>query len=248
METRNIMKVSLLAVLLAIGMVCGETILIDFGNATSWRGVNVSSPDVNGNYWNSVWSGAYYPGLKNTAGTVTSVNFGFSSAGGTDSYNGPCGAVLGEPPTAAEIASCDIDAAALGILGVKEAAMDYYTNSTFEIQGLDPTKTYNLTFFGSHRWGGVTTVYSVYSDNTYSNMIASANLNVRDAASGWLHNRDTTVTLSGLSPQMYNILYVKFAGIDQTEGYLNALQIEEVPEPATLLLLAAGGLLARKRR
>jgi hypothetical protein len=253
MKTRNTLTVVVLAVLLAFGLASvapayGATILVDFGNAISWRGVSTPSPDVNGNYWNSVWSGAYYPGLKDTSGNTTAVNFGFSSAGGTDSYNGPAGVVLGTPPTAAEIAATDIDAAALGNLGVKEAAMDYYTNSTFEIQGLDPAKKYNLTFFGSHKFGGVTTVYSVYTDNTFSTLVNSVNLDVTNGAMPWLHNRDTVATLSNLSPQMFNILYVKFEGINQTEGYLNALQIQEVPEPATLALLLAGGLLARKRR
>jgi hypothetical protein len=252
MKTQKVLTASVLAVVFVLGVIVpaygGETILIDFGNAISWRGVSTPNPDINGNYWNSVWSGAYYTSLIDINGNATSVNFGFSSAGGTDSYNGPAGVVLGTPPTPAEIAAADIDAAALGNLGVKEAAMDFYTNSTFEIQGLNPTKTYNLTFFGSHKWGGVTTVYSVYTDNTYSTLVDSASLDVVDSASLWLHNRDQVVTINGLSPQMFNILYVKFEGINQTEGYLNCLQIQEIPEPATLALLLAGGLFVRNRR
>ena len=45
----------------------GETILVDFGNDLSYRGASTPSPDGNGNYWNSVWSGAYYPGLTDKA-------------------------------------------------------------------------------------------------------------------------------------------------------------------------------------
>jgi len=246
------MNIVVLAVLLAFALnaaapAYSATVLIDMGNAISWRGVNTPSPDGNGNYWNSVWSGAYYPDLIDTNGNATAIDFGFSTAGGTDSYNGPAG-VTSNPPTPAEIAATDIDAAALGNLGVKEAAMDYYTNSTFEIQGLDPTKTYNLTFFGSHKFGGITTVYSVYTDNTYTTLVDSVSLDVTDAAMPWLHNRDTVATITGLSPQTFNILYVKFNGINDTEGYLNCMQIVEVPEPATLALLLAGGLLARNRR
>lgn len=246
------MTVWIVAALLALGLnlvvpAFGTTVLVDFGNGISWRGVNAPGPDANGNYWNSVWSGAYYPGLVDIAGSATSINFGFSSAGGTDSYNGPAG-VTSNPPTPAEIAATDIDAAALGNLGVKEAAMDFYTNSTFEIQGLDPTKKYNLTFYGSHKFGGVTTVYSVFTDGSYTTLVDSVNLDVTNAAMPWLHNRDTVATLSGLSPQTANILYVKFEGIEGSEGYLNCFQITEVPEPATLLLLVAGGLLARRRQ
>jgi len=248
---KTMMKVSVLAVLLAFGLnlaapVYGATILVDFGSNTSWRGVTTPSPDINGNYWNSVDSFAYFPDMVDINGNATTVDFGFATPGGTDSYNGPAG-VTSNPVTAAEIAATDIDAAALGNLGVNEAAMDFYTNSTFEIQGLDPTKTYNLTFYGSHKWGGVTTVYSVYTDNTYTTLVDSVTLDVVDAASLWLHNRDTVVTLTGLAPQTSNILYVQFAGINSTEGYLNAMQIVEVPEPATLALLLAGGFFIRKR-
>lgn len=135
---------SVLALLLALGLnmapVYGQTVLIDFGNASSWRGVPTPSPDTNGHYWNSVWSGAFYPELKDIDGNATTIDFGFAinGAGGTDSYNGPAG-VTSNPVTAAQIAATDIDAAALGNLGIKEAAMDFYTSSTFEIQGLDPT-------------------------------------------------------------------------------------------------------------
>ena len=230
-----------------VAPVYGGDILVDFGSTVSWRGIDAPSPDGNGNYWNSVDSFAYFPDLVDTAGNATAVDFGFAAPGGTDSYNGPAG-VTSSPVTAAEIAATDIDAVALGNLGVNEAAMDFYTNSTFEIQGLDSTKTYDLTFYGSHKWGGLTTVYEVYTDNTYTTLVDSASLDVMDATSNWLHNRDTVVTISGLAPQTSDILYVKFAGINATEGYLNAMQITEVPEPATMALLLVGGLLARKRR
>lgn len=35
-----------------------QTVLIDLGNDQGYRSVDVPNPDVNGNYWNSVWSGA----------------------------------------------------------------------------------------------------------------------------------------------------------------------------------------------
>lgn len=211
----------------------GATILIDFGNASSWRGVTTPAPDVNGNYWNSVWSGAFYPDLIDIDGNATTVDFGFAlgGAGGTDSYNGPAG-VTSNPVTPAQIAATDIDAVALGNLGVKQAAMDFYTTSRFEIQGLDPAKTYNLTFFGSHKYSpDMTTVYSVYTDNTFSAVVDSASLDVVAAPDGAAgadqHNRDTVATISDIGPQDGDILYVKFIGIDGHDGYLNCMQIEE---------------------
>jgi hypothetical protein len=227
----------------------GQIILVDLGNSQSFRGLSVSNPDSNGNYWNSVWSGAYYPDIQDITGTPTSIDFGFSSAIGTDSYNGPAGPTdVG--PLIGNLANTDIDAVALGNLGgALEGAFDYYVSSRFEIQGLDPSKQYNLTFYGSHKFSAEsTTVYSVYTDNTYSTLVDSTSLQIQDPISPWLHNRDTVATISNLSPQAGDILYVSFAGLTGGEGYLNAFQIEVVPEPGTALLLIAGfGWVCTKR-
>jgi hypothetical protein len=235
------MKVSLCwkrlaSVVTAIVMVVGltvpagaQTILIDIGSDASYRGASVPNPDGNGNYWNSVWSGAFYQDIVDIGGNATPVDFGFSSATGTDYYNGPSGDI--QDPTATVY-----DAAALGNLGVDEAVYDYYVTSRFEIQQLDPTKTYNLTFYGSHKFNSdPTTVYSVYTDNTYTALVDSASLDVHQPGSPWLHNQDTNATISNLSPQASNILYVDFIGSSGGDGYLNVLQIEEVPGPSPLL-------------
>lgn len=240
MTMRSMMIVSVLAVLCAAGVnvvpAQGQTILIDFGNASSWRGVTTPNPDGSGHYWTSVWSGAFYENLPDIDGNATTVNFGFSFAGGTDSYNGPAG-VTSAPVTQAMIDAADIDAAALGSLGVNQAAMDFYTSSSFEIQGLDPAKTYNVTFFGSHKYNDNdnTTVYTVYTDSTYAAVVDSVSLLVGQDA---MHNRDTVATIRDIEPQTDNILYVRFAGENGGLGYLNCLRIEEAlpvkarsPEP-----------------
>lgn len=222
-----------------------EYILIDFGNNSSFRGTNVVSPDANGNYWNSVWSGAFYSGLTNTAGSASTVNFGFTTAGGTDYFNGPSGAT--QDPSATSY-----DSLSLGMLGVDEAVYDWYANSTFQLQNLNPAYTYNLTFFGSRKYVGATnttTRYTVYTDNTFSTALTFVDLAVGDG--GAEHNSNTVVTLSGLSPQSGNILYVGFTGNNGGNGYLNAMQIEIVPEPAAVTLLMAGGAvmtLLRRRK
>ena len=75
-----------------------------------------------------------------------------------------------------------IDAAALGDLGVKEAAFDFYTNGNMSIDNLDPSKKYTLTFFGSHQYNGGsdinlnTTNYTAYTDNTFTTSVASTSL------------------------------------------------------------------------
>jgi hypothetical protein len=226
----------------------GQTVLIDFGNDNSFRGVSVPAPDQNGNYWNSLLPGLFYTDLVDITNAATTIDFGFSTPVGTDSFNGPAGVTSFPDPTPAEIAATDIDETALGLLGVKTAAIDFAASpggpdnrTRFEIQQLDPTKLYNLTLFGSHKFSDAdTTTYTVYSDNTYTTVVGSASLNVQTPGMPWLHNRDTVAQINGLAPQASNILYVEFVGTNNNLGYLNSLQITAVPEPASLLLVLGG--------
>jgi hypothetical protein len=219
-----------------------QTILLDLGNDQSFRGASVTNPDVTGNYWNSVWAGAFYPNILDIDGNATAVDFGFSLDGGNDSFNGPAGVTDpngdGDDSDGPGPAGSVYNAAALGNLGVDAAVYDYYVSSRFEIQQLDPTKRYNITFFGSHKFNGNDiTRYTIYTDGSFSTPVASADLFI---GTGNDHNQDTVVTINGLAPQTANILYVGFSGAGGGPGYLNALQITAVPEPSTLFLLAGG--------
>ena len=207
------------SLVIAIAMGCGlgvsadaATVLVDFGNNSSFRGVSVVNPDANGNYWNSLFPGVFNTNLIDIDNNATAIDLGFETPVGTDSFNGPAGATS-LPPIAAEVAATDIDAAALGNLGIKEAAFDFAASpgaadnrTRFQIQQLDPAMTYTLTFFGSHKFStDDATVYSVYTDDTYSTLVASTSLNVQQPGSPNLHNRDTVATISGLSPQASSI-------------------------------------------
>jgi hypothetical protein len=233
-------------------------VLVDVGNSSTFRGLPVSSPDANGNTWNSVWSGAFYGDLLDTTGTASGISFGFVTAPGADSFNGPAGAT-DSGTLASDVLNTDIDAAALGVLGgALEGAFDYYVDSVISIQGLDSSLSYTLDLFGSHKFNtDDTTVYTLYSadptdaDNTGgAPVLDSASLEVFLPGSPWLHNRDTvaTMTISGQTG-----FYLGFTGAGGDSGYLNALSITVVPEPGSLGLWAAGVLamgvfLTRRRR
>ncbi len=202
-----------------------NTVLLDFGNNQSYRGANTPSPDVRGNFWNSVWAGAFNGPLTNAAGGVTTMGLAFHAAAGTDYYNGPSGAT--QNPSA-----CVIDTDALGDLGINEAVYDYYVNSTFQIQGLDPMKVYSLTFFGSHKYSDSDyTTYSVCSDASYSKVVTSISLYVQSPGNPGAHNSNKVATISGISPQNNGIIYIKFQGTNSNPsvgGYLNCMQIVEL--------------------
>ena len=201
-----------------------QNVLIDLGNDLSYRGASVSNPDPNGNYWNSVWGGAFYPNLLDTSGVATSIDFGFTTIVGNDSYNGPAGVTPSNGPQ-----NSVYNAAALGNLGVDEAVYDYYVNSTFQLQSLDPGATYDLTFFGSHKYNNDdTTRYTIYTDATFSTAISSVDLFV---GTGPNHNQANTATLAGVSPQADGSFYVGFEGANGGNGYLNALQLAPASPP-----------------
>lgn len=239
------MKKLLLAAVLAsaaLTIAGAQTILIDFGNNSSYRGYSQSGPDSNGNYWTSVWSGAYYPNLVDITGAPTSVGFGFASggAGGTDSFNGPAGATT-DPATALEVSNVAINSAALGVLGgSKAAAFDFYTNSKFVINALTANQSYEIRLFGSHKYNANnTTRYTLYTDNTFATPITSQTLVV---GVGSAHNESNLAIFSNVAPQGTSI-YIGFEGDGGTgSGYLNALAIVAVPEPSTWALLGIGVL------
>jgi hypothetical protein len=221
-----------------------ELVLIDFGDSASYRGYSAASPDSNGNYWNSIDSTKYWSNLTNSAGTATTINFGFGTAGGTDSYNGPAGAtaITGPGNASTSYTNAVIDAAALGVFGNQAAAFDYYTSSTFTIQGLNPAKTYNLTFFGSHKYStDDATVYTVYTSNDYLTAVTSASLNVQTPGASWRHNSNTVVTISNVSPQYAGSIWIGFKGSAGSSGYINAMSIEVVPTCTLTVNSGTGG-------
>ena len=196
--------------------VLSQTLLVDFGTDATYRGASVSSPDGNGNYWNEV---GYSPAtdMVGKDNSATAIDLVMTSGFGNDSYNGPAGTTFN--PSASVF-----NAAALGDLGVDEAVYDYFTDVvTFELRDLDPAKLYNLTFYGSHKYNTANvTTYSVTDSG--GTPISSVNLTI---GVNNAHNQDAVVSISNVSPDGSNRIYVKFSGSNGTDGgYLNAMKIE----------------------
>jgi hypothetical protein len=225
-----------------------QTALIKMGDNQTLNGTNAPSPDVNGHYWNSVDSTQFFPGLTNMDGTVGgwAVAFGFETnkVGDTDANNGPAGPVPPGTP-----ANCVIDANALGNLGIKQSVYNYYINSEFELQNLYPSRTYTLTFFGSHSQSPSDyTIYSIFTNSAYSALETAVAQYAQYPANPSVANSNLVVSATVLPPAN-GILYVQFLGTNTVGGgigtngaggYLNCMQVTQgpstnAPPPATPL-------------
>ena len=217
-------------------IVSAQSVLIDFGTDNTFRGLSTVNPDGNGNYWNNVDNSNFWANLVDTSNTPTTIDLGFDATfgiAGSDSYNGPAG-----PTDAGDIfpftlqqwidINTDIDQVALGNIGGSlNAVADYFVDGHIQVQQLDPTKVYDISFYGSHKFNADNiTRYSIYSDSAFSQLVAEVDLEVGvDAA----HNRDTLATLTNIPgpSNSNNIFYIKWTGASGGSGYLNALEITE---------------------
>ena len=201
--------------------------LIAMGNLNSYRGTNVPSPDPLGHYWNAVDSGHSFPTLTNINGQATSLALGFDNSNGNDSYNGPAGLTFNPNDVV-------VNNAALGDLGYNYGVYHYYTTSGFEIQGLNPSQQYNLTFFGSHAYStDNSTVYSLYTDSSYSTATMSASATVQITGNPGQWNTNQVASLSNVAPQANGTFYIGFAGAQGDLGYLNAMEIQATTNVST---------------
>jgi hypothetical protein len=209
------------------------SVLIDFGRHDG--GVNgeiTISPDANGNYWNNMGSSsdAQPQGLSVTnIVTVDDIPTTIGLTALTDTWraNGILNGGLISP-----------DYALLGDFAVGTVTEDYFyvqdfgsgATATLRLNGLDPSRTYNLSMFATRDTSTVRiTEYAV----TDVNGLHSVNLQVSGPGSGTsAHpnaNDDSVVSLNGLVPNASGQLDLVVTEITGGYAYLGALEI--IPAP-----------------
>jgi hypothetical protein len=199
-----------------------KMVLIDFGNTNTTGGFNTTSPDTFGHYWNTV--DFAYTILTNAAGQLTTLAYGSDFITGFDSYNGPASDTNGFTTNPA---NSDVSPGALGCLSIDTAVADYIVTSAFQIQGMNPSKKYAVSFFGSLKYpDSELTTYSLCTAG-YSTILTSVTLNV---GSGPINNTNQLAVLNGVSPQSDGVMYIKFQGTNSggatpIQGILNDMSI-----------------------
>jgi hypothetical protein len=242
-----------------------NSILIDFGNNSSYRSTNVVNPGVSNAYWNSLDYGSAatprsYNNLVYSNSDASTIDITFSNVppatgwGSGDSYNGPAG-------TSLDFNTSDVNGNVLGVLGQKAAVFDYYIFGKFILQELDSNTYYGLTFFGSHKYNNASgaddniTVYRVFTNNWGATAYVAAWSNSLTVGVNANNNRDQVAVITNVTPEANNTLRIGFKGAKSNFGYLNCMKIDVfmIPEPAGVLALlvvgwCAGRVLARRTR
>lgn len=238
----------LLPLLALVGLAAhssAQLVLIDFGDDSTFRGV--TSP---GN-WNSMAFG-FSANLIDSDGNATTIDWAPDGFGGTDSFNSIVGAT-DNPPTAGQISAAQSAlGGSLGALALGEAAIDFYQSDNgtsgvgrFQIQQVTAGELYNLTFYGTKQFvgaGNEQTRYSIFDDSLYSNLLASGVLTT--GTTDGTGNPNSVLTLENLvgPSNPNNIFYIQWEGVnDSTQGFINSMSIEVVPEPSTYALLGMAG-------
>jgi len=209
------------ALLLVVGLsgsAAASTINIDFGNV-EYSGI-AAAPDT-GTKWNSFAYGALTNApLSDSSNTPTSVTLTKPSS---SDYNNAGG---GSGPAD--------DALMRDYLWVKNEA------STITLGGLTPEATYDLYIYGL----GDQTDQSILVTLDAANGGAAGN--TTGPARSPLNEGENWIKLTPNADSSGNILFT-WQNRDNEHGGLNGLQLI-VPEPATMTMLALGGLAALRRR
>lgn len=220
-----------------------QTILIDFGsdNAANGSFLSISNssngPDSNGNYWNNLFV---------NGSTLNNMVF---------SDNSPSGISMAAPGTLVGAAgggwgigngTVNLSSPNLNIFTAYTDGIYQFTaggSNTLTFSGLNPSKTYNFSIFGSRADAGANRVtrYTVAGSGGSSfQTLTTSGPNI--GGSGINFNNSQTANFSGIQPNGSNEITVTMSVESGAAWHLNALQLTVVPEPETNALLLAAAI------
>lgn len=228
-------------VLVLVPSVVRADLFIDFGTLSARH--SVGAADANGNWWNYV-TGASDVIADMVNDDDTSSGYSLTMGAGWVGMNGLGGA------TDWGILSGDVDPALNnGDFGFHQVVADGAfispnTSATITLGGLNDALTYDFVFYGARSATGPLRI-TTYAVGASSDTLVTSGPGIGDGGTvNW--NTSNTASLSGISPSGGSIVLT--VSNNGQFGYLNAMQITAVPEPASLSLLLLAGLSLRALR
>ena len=234
-------------------IVAGDQVLIDFGKTGQETGGNFNN--VNESAQTPVGTSERFTAsdttplagnlIRNSDGAATGVDLFFTEDSDPDSDTG-IGIGGADNPAAATFSGYPVSASRDTLFLAEDFA-------EFEIRDLDPSLTYNLQFFGSvpSSFERDPTFYDVDTDGN-GTLDATDSFDPAEA----LENGEAGVnfaTFLDITPTAGGV--ITFRMREDTNslssgnvGHLNVLELNAIPEPASLALLGLGGLMLLPRR
>lgn len=210
-----------------------QTLLVDFGN-NGTNGSQTPSPS-GGNYWNNSFNGGYtVTNMVTTSNGTTTIDLTYTTAVATNT----AALSVGAAPSPFNITTAYEDA-------IFTTGTTAGTGITVRFSQLDLSKTYKFTLFGSRSAADSrTTNFEMVGATTSTGSLQTSGTNL--GGSGINYNNSSVLVLggvSGLAPNASSqIDLTLFATSTDTNkfGYLNAMQIEVIPEPTSAMLIGLG--------
>jgi len=204
-----------------------QTILVDFGQNLGTSVGTITPSPSSGNYWNNFSTGTTIA-LIDTTNAATGGNLTFTT--GYAFNSSAMGVNTGD--------------ASLGNLNVSTAIMDAVfttdavTGNTFKLTNLNPAKTYTFKLFGSRSAIDPirVTTYTATGGNSLSGNLTTSGTGIGTGSVNY--NTGNFTTFVGITPDVNNEIFINYKVNSGGFAYLNALQIDVVPEPSTWALLA----------
>jgi len=196
-----------------------KTMYVDFGPNDVTNGNVTTSPDINGNYWNNVTNTATTASPVNLAdktnaptGAYTKIITGFSS-------NGILNGGLLSP-----------DAGLLGDFAIPTATQDYFytsASSSLSIRGLDKTKGYVFSLFGTRNDPEKrVTAYSLTGATFYNGTLQTSGTDLGGA--GYHGNTKTILTSDIMMPDDNGHIALTVTRSEGSFGYLGIMKMNQV--------------------
>tara|TARA_B100000609_G_scaffold199645_1_gene205404 strand:+ start:1809 stop:3569 length:1761 start_codon:yes stop_codon:yes gene_type:complete len=200
-------------------------VLIDFGPGDTDDGNPTKSPDSYNRYWNNwhkVNGGAgLLPGETLALHTTTNQKTPWRvTLAGAMTTNGIKNGGLLAPKTSL-----------LGKYAIATATQDFFyagaAGSGLVVTGLDPSKTYTLTLFGSRDWGSETRVtrYEVSGAKTTSASLTTSGKGI-GANGTYSGNEKSLAVVKSVKPDQWGKLHIELVTEKGSFSYLSLLSLE----------------------
>lgn len=227
MKTKSLLMLSALSG----SFVFAQTVLVDFGSSNS-------AGFIGGNYFN-VWNPGNNVDLILASDGTSDSGWNLDSTTPGAANNGSSPDYVFTSPFPGAPNPFNDDSIASDALNLTPT--DGVRNVRFF--NLDPSTEYSLTIYGAREASQTRiTTYSVLNDGLGSVLdTGSLTTSGTGIGTGANYNNDTLLNLSATTDADGEII-LQYAATTGDFGYLNAVQLTQIPEPSTFLLVGLAGV------